>query len=276
VPAPEILDGVQFDVQHNSEGHPAYLLGKFSRSGWWYFFPVAVGVKTPLALLILAGLGVAAAASRRSWQAWAPVVCAIAILAACMPAHVNAGLRYVLPLFPMLTIAGAMGAVWLFERGRAARVLAGALLLWITVSSARAHPDYLAYFNEIAQPEPSRFLVDSDLDWGQDVRRLTWKLKELGVKQMHFACHWSGDDSKLDLPSWEALEPYKPVTGWIAISYATMKLHGLNVANALGRADSGFGWLDKYKPVAKVGKSILIYYIPTAESGTSPDARRAE
>jgi hypothetical protein len=53
------------------------------------------------------------------------------------------------------------------------QVAAVALLLWIAISGAICHPDHLSYFNEFAEREPARILVDSNLDWGQDaVRRL--------------------------------------------------------------------------------------------------------
>jgi hypothetical protein len=33
------------------------------------------------------------------------------------------------------------------------------------------------------------------------------------------------------------------------------------VAQQQGRTDLAFAWLDRYRPVAKVGKSILLYRI---------------
>ena len=134
-------------------------------------------------------------------------------------------------------------------------------MLWLTVSSLRAHPDYIPYFNEAAGPHPERILVDSDLDWGQDIKRLVWKLHELKVDHVYFACLWSGDDSKIGLPAWDGLEAYHPVTGWVAISYTTLKIRGLLLAQSLGRRDSAYAWLDRYEAVARVGKSILLYHI---------------
>ena len=58
VPAPQLLDGLWQVHNHVDAGHTAYLLGRHSFHGWWYFFPVALAVKTPLPILLLAGLGV--------------------------------------------------------------------------------------------------------------------------------------------------------------------------------------------------------------------------
>src|ERR1035441_3979484 len=57
-PAPQLLDGLWQVHNHVEGGHTAYLLRRHSFHGWWYFFPVALAVKTPLAILLLAALGV--------------------------------------------------------------------------------------------------------------------------------------------------------------------------------------------------------------------------
>ena len=52
--------------------------------------------------------------------------------------------------------------------------------LWVSrnfVISAANFPDHLAYFNVLAGAEPEHLLVDSDLDWGQDVNRVASELR---------------------------------------------------------------------------------------------------
>ena len=66
LPAPEFFDGIRAAMFHNQNGHPAYLLGQFGTHGWWYYFPVALAVKTPLAFLALLGLGVYVCWRRRA------------------------------------------------------------------------------------------------------------------------------------------------------------------------------------------------------------------
>ena len=83
--------------------------------------------------------------------------------------------RHILIVYPLFSIAAGFGAVSLWHHtahrrwARSATVL---LLGWLVVTSVRAHPDYLPYFNELAGSQPERILVDSDLDWGQDLLRL--------------------------------------------------------------------------------------------------------
>jgi hypothetical protein len=163
----------------------------------------------------------------------------------------------------MLALTGGIGAVYLFRRPqRWGTGLAAALMLWMAVSSWTAHPDYLAYFNELGGSRPERYLVDSDLDWGQDMNLLVAEVKRRGVTRLHMACLYTGDDSRLDLPSWDSLEPYQPVTGWVAISFTMQKTYGWVAAQERGRSDLAFAWLDRFQPVTRVGKSILLYNIP--------------
>ena len=91
---------------------------------------------------------------------------------------------------------------------------------------------------------------------------LVAELKRRQITRLHLRCLYTGDDSRLDLPSWDALEPYQPVTGWVAISFTMQKTYGWVVAQQQNRRDLAFAWLDRYQPVARVGKSILLYDIP--------------
>jgi hypothetical protein len=252
VPAPQILDGLWQVHNHVEGGHTAYLLGQHSFHGWWYFFPVALAVKTPLGILLLAVVGVL---NRR---ARVPAVICAVILLINLPTSLNIGVRYMMPLFPLLALTAAGGALWLWERKRALVVVP---LGWVLVSAAMTHPDYIAYFNELAGAHPERILVDSDLDWGQDMKRLSDELRRRRVDYVRIACLYTGDDTRLGLPNWDGLEPYQPVTGWVAVSHTMIHNYGWMVAQQKGRSDLAFAWLDKYQPVAKVGKSILLYHI---------------
>ena len=76
LPAPELWAGFRELWEHNARGHRAYALGRLSDHGFWYFFPLALAVKTPISFLILAGAGLVLAVRNRSdWRAWLPVAC---------------------------------------------------------------------------------------------------------------------------------------------------------------------------------------------------------
>jgi hypothetical protein len=250
------------------EGEFSYFFGQISEHGSWAFFPVLILVKTPIAFLIAFGIGAATLfrSDRRDWRRMAPLLSAAAIVAAVLPSTINIGLRHILPIFPLMAIVAGMGLAPLVAAPLALQraALAGLLLAWQVAETAAAAPDYLAYFNQFAFGQPQRIVVGSDLDWGQDVRRLLAALKERGVSRVHLALHTSADLRKHDFPPFETLYPGEPTTGWIAISEQVRAFYC-----------AGYRWLDPYKPVARIGRSILLYHVPgpPAEPG-APDLLR--
>ncbi len=168
----------------------AFLRGRTSRSGWWWFFPYAVAIKTPLALFGLLWLAVAAwrttAVTSRSPYSPLWVLLAVYSLAA-VSSHLNIGHRHMLPIYPALFIlAGAVGH-WLAGAMAGRRPVLAALAVLCLASfvweSAKIRPHYLSYFNQLVGGPKNgyRHLVDSSLDWGQDLPGLADYLERLGT-----------------------------------------------------------------------------------------------
>jgi hypothetical protein len=264
VPAPEWLRGILATREHVQGGHPSYLLGRVSMGGWWYFFPVVLAVKTPLAFigLVLAGVAALRRNSGAGWQRWVPLYCSTALLLACLMSTINLGVRHILPLYPFLAITAGAGAGFLLENRRRVMVTAGALLLaWHVLSSASAHPEYLSYFNELAGRHPERILAESDIDWGQDVHRLSLAARALHIPELSIAYFGTADLNRHGLPPWKPLAFYQPVTGWVAISVERLMLVSRVAAAVNHRDEGGYDWLLRHEPVARAGRSIWIYYI---------------
>jgi hypothetical protein len=266
LPFPELYQGIEAVMQHDKEGHLSYLLGKISMSGFWYYYPVVLAVKTPLGFLALAVAGVALAVRRRAAlrQARWPLAFAAGILAVGFFSRINIGVRHILPVYIGLSIVAAAGAVRLLGEPRTRRWLRyGVLLaaLWLAASSLLSHPDYLAYFNELAGSAPEKILVDSDLDWGQDMKRLSWRLREIGASEVYLALFTNAafEQEHGFPPSYQSL-PDRPGPGWNAIGVSRWKL--------LRRGAGGnFNipiWPDRARPVERVGRSILLYYFQPA------------
>jgi hypothetical protein len=255
--APELAKGIAQVQRHNAAGHSAFLLGENSQTGWWYFFPVTLAVKTPIPFLLFATLGVVLAARsmlvRPAWQQLAPAVAAVVVLAVSMTSNINIGVRHVLPIYLLLAVFAGLGAVaaWNAKRFRGWSSTAAAVLaLWLVVSSVRTHPDYLAYFNELAGGRPERIVVNSDLCWGQDYFRLVDTVRARGIDSIWVAYHGSLDVDRHRLPGMRTLPPHQPVTGWVAASVSELK------------AVSGYEWIDAFTPVTRVGHSIWLFCIP--------------
>jgi hypothetical protein len=267
IPAPEFRRGIGDFLARNKLGHLAYLLGDIRRQGWWYFFPVVFLLKTPIPFLLLSGIGIVFAfknsqCGQNRFRLLAPIAAAVGILGIGMLGHVNNGLRQVLSLYPLLAIVAGYGAAKLISGKSVYRILGMTvitiLMSWQLITSFNAHPDYLAYFNALAGKHPENIVVDSDLDWGQDLKRLSATLKKRNIREL--ALQYNGsvgiDMNQFNLPPHSVLKPYQKTTGWIAIS-----IFNLQLGTTQAPYDQ-FTWLKQYQPVEKVGKSIWLYYIP--------------
>jgi hypothetical protein len=257
--APEFFDGIRSALRHNSEGHPSYLLGRNGTNGWWYYFPVALAVKTPIAFLLLLALGVWVCVDRRAQVGvWLPLAFALGILLPAMAGNVNIGVRHILPIYLGFSVIAAAG---LTRVAQASSLGALVLVLWMAVSGVLSHPDYLAYFNEFVRSEPEKVLVDSDLDWGQSTKQLARRLKELGASEVNFGVK-NGRSEYLEiwpgLPKIKPIHPAIPAEGWTAVSPTIDKTtqYGLYF-----RYPNVRPWFDNLTPRERVG-SYLLYYVP--------------
>ena len=254
----KIAKGIWQVIQHNSRGHNSFLLGEYGSQGWRHYYLVGLAVKTPIPLLILGLIGLVALCREGwrvgDWRLMAPGAIFLAILLfVSLFSRINLGVRHILILYPLM----AIGAGYLVMRMIAWRyyfqigaIGAIGLVAWQTVDSGRAHPDYLADFNLLAGPNPENVLLNGDLDWGQDLRRLELEVAARGIKQIAIAYNGNADLTRHALPSYQELLRGRPVTGWVAISLWTKGLPG-----------GGYKWLDKHQPVARVGTSIDLYFV---------------
>jgi hypothetical protein len=179
------LYGAAFVAAHSQPA--AWWNGHYSSSGWPGFFPYCWLVKTPLPTLALAALAATAwlasflrsSPGSRSRMILASVVApAFALLLVYWPSAIlstrNLGHRHILPTYPAMFVL--FGAVALAFDARRVRYLTAGLLAWLAADCALAFPNYIAYFNSVIGTKHGyRHLVDSSLDWGQDLPQLkTW------------------------------------------------------------------------------------------------------
>jgi 4-amino-4-deoxy-L-arabinose transferase-like glycosyltransferase len=254
-PLGELLTSVSHVVEHGTRGNEAYLLGRYSTSGWWYFFPVALAVKTPIAFLLFSAAGVFLALPQPQWQRRLTVIFPAAILVVGMATRINIGVRHVLPVYLFLAILAGHAIATFLENGLRPVAFASMLLVaWMLIDSARTHPDYLAYFNETAGAHPEKILVDSDLDWGQDLHRLSLRLRELHVNEVNLAYFGAEPLALAGLPFSRPLDPITPPHGYVAIS-----LQNLMRENA---KDGSYAYLKTLTPKERIGRSIDLFYLP--------------
>ena len=188
----DFLMGIFFQIHHSRDGHPASIFGKYSRYGWWYYFPAAFGLKTTIPFLVCSIAAFVWALWRtfkkRDRTVMFALIPFVAFTAFVMTSTINIGVRYYLPAYPFLCImAGAMlVALWRarlrFDAKRVARISLIIILFgWGIVEAARAYPNHIPYMNQLAAGRPHWwYLSDSNVEWGESAAELATYLKARG------------------------------------------------------------------------------------------------
>jgi hypothetical protein len=130
----------------------------------------------------------------------------------------------------------------------------------------------------LAGGRPERIEVDSDLDWGQDLARLSNWLRARGVQEVAISYFGTADLTRAQLPTFHELVPDQKTTGWVAISARNLVTPRPFIAiplppgeapfytvpagfDVLKPGNGPFAWLLGYQPVGKIGYSIFVYHI---------------
>ncbi len=268
---------------------PSFLLGQYSDKGWWYYFPVTFFLKTSLPVLIMllwATVRFILCLLRPSTKiARLPLLDAAALLipplgyfAFALTTDINLGYRHLLPVLPFVYVFIAVMLSSVRVRlPDARRVISrpgfalAALMGLVVVITFWIHPHYLAFFN-VAAGGPDggwRYLVDSNLDWGQDLMGLKGWMDENEIDQIwlsyfgearpeYYGIDYTGIDSfppRLMNPEAQPFFPHDPAPGTYAISATT--LQGVHFSD-----HDQFAWFRDLDPVDKIGYSIFIYDVP--------------
>lgn len=251
----------------------SYLLGQSSATGFWLYFPIVIAVKTPLPVLILLFVAVGIWFKKRREHS-APLflmLAALLYLILAMVSRMNIGLRHILPIYPFLHVlaGGAAAALW-SSRNRYKQSFVAILGLWLIGSSWYIHPHHLAYFNEIAGGAANghRVLIDSNLDWGQDLKGLKLWMDRHGQKNIQFRYFGTADPhyygiTGFDLPgSWivhrSAAHEKFLLPEYLAIS-ANLRIGEEMFLNPAQR--EFLRSYDLAEPVDRIGYSIFIYKV---------------
>jgi 4-amino-4-deoxy-L-arabinose transferase-like glycosyltransferase len=265
---------------------PSFLAGDVSTHGWWYYFPLAYAIKTPLAILVLLFAGLIAYAKRRRELGATTLIFLIGpaavFLAVAMTSQINLGVRHILPVFPFAIVAVAAGARELMATaGRSGAIAVAVLIALSGVEVARVYPNTLTFFNAaVGGPDGGAdYLTDSNIDWGQHLKRLKRWMDRHGVRHVNLAYFGSAAPSyygidRTDLPG-SALEQRvtaKPqLPGYVAISRTV--LSGVYLPPRWRYYYRGFQDLE---PVAEIGHTILVYWVDTWPEPGAPISSEAE
>lgn len=254
----------------------SFLIGHHRFGGWWSYFPIAMAIKTPLCELLCLSIGLGWAFRRRAWNA--PLVWLAAFpatyLGITMAKGIQVGLRHVLPVYPLMALAtGCMLSAW-WKAGGVRRWAAGLLIVGVAAEGLAIHPHYLAFFN-LGAGGPDKghhYLVDCNLDWGQDLPALArFQRREL-TGPLTLAYFGSDLPERWGIEHRIMCEPpgaARPSPGVYAVS-ATIREGLYSYPDRLHE----MAWFRAHPPTALVAHTILIYDLREGrESVSGADSR---
>jgi len=280
--------GLALVLQRAAGGHTTYFLGEVSATGWKNYFPMVYAIKEPLAFHILTLIALLYAAfliKKPFWQGtgrrikgWVknhfPEFAMLTFISlywlTSLTSNLNIGVRHLLPVFPFTILLVSVMTINFLKAPflKLKYALLGVLILWQAISVISIYPHFLAYANEIVGGPDNLYIytVNSNLDWGQDLKRLKKWVNENKIDKI-YVDYFGGGDAQYYLkekyaPWWGTRDESEfPKGNYLAVS-ATFLQGGRGIPIPGFDQPSGFyRWLDKYPPVAKIGYSIFIYQI---------------
>jgi 4-amino-4-deoxy-L-arabinose transferase-like glycosyltransferase len=271
------LHGLEKFLTHAQDGHPAFFLGDYYSQGWWNYFLVAFLIKTPIGSLLLI------AASLTFYRAGNPLrrraaifllVPVVVVFLATTEAKVNIGLRHILPVYPFLFVIASRLATIHFRSLWIMPLLLGIPLVFTAISSLRIAPHQLAYFNEfVGDPDQGyRYLSDSNIDWGQDLRGVKAYTEKENLAIIYFSYFGTALPSSYGIryqyvPGGWPLEPPPADKVPVAAARKILAISVCSLQDIWTPHDPLFRWLWVRQPVAKIGYSIFIYDLTDDREG---------
>jgi hypothetical protein len=246
VPAPAYWDSFSYLTHYRSE---FFALGQRQQGRWWWYFPLTFVLKNPLPLLIGWGIGAAVLWQRRraNVRFFILQIFSFLYVSIAMSTGMNIGYRHLLPIHPFINLlighlAHAYSHFTLptLNRRRPMHFIFFALLLWYILGTLTTVPHELAYFNElIGGPENAyRYLVDSNLDWGETTEYLT----------AYLTTH---PETSPDPPG----RKFRPDPGRYIVRASYLQGVGIEDPYA-------YAWFRKWEPQTVLHNNLLIYDVP--------------
>ena len=285
IPAPSFFRGFLSVSRHNALGHNTYFLQQRSGTGgFWYYFPVLFRVKSPTGLVMLLPLALAAVLllmfqagpreaifkvlrARRGWLVL--TVPPLVYFTISTTSRINIGIRHILPVYPFVFvwIAAALFA----DR----RTVLPALLRWsgvaclalVAVESAAAFPRYISFFNwpSGGREQGWKYVVDSNLDWGQDMKRLQAYLLRRNAAGNVCLANFSGAP-----PEHFGITAHPvPASAKEARAQGCLVIVSLSVLHEWPPEDGSLAWLLHRDPSERVADSFNVYDVGAGSERSS-------
>ncbi|MDP3800226.1 MAG: glycosyltransferase family 39 protein [bacterium] len=272
--------GLLMVFQRTGGGNTTYFLGEVNNQAWKSYFPTVYALKETipaLSLMLIALLiGIKNIFKNRNrikkwltesfteivWLSFIAIYWALSI-----KGNLNIGVRHVLPTFPfiyMLTAGQISG--WVKTGLKPIKVLVVCIFaVWLGMETLNTYPYYLTYYNELAGGPDNgyKYAVDSNLDWGQDLKRLTAYVNENNIEKIKLDYFGGGSPEYYLGNKYERLDANNVLQrhGWLAVSATLLQNGRANAVKGFQGNTTSYKWLDSYTPVTKIGYSIFVYKI---------------
>lgn len=275
VPGYAFFRGAIAVVGHSIGGQQSYLHGEFRDTGWWYYFPTAILIKTPIPTLLaflvvlMVAVGWMIRAKRngftwrelytksdRTWFIFLAVP--IVFLGISMSSHLNLGWRHVMPIYPyFFVLAGSIISPHILTNKKLRLTIPLLAVLFLIIGQIKTFPNELGYFNGLigGSAQGKNWLLDSNLDWGQDLPKLATYMKNNNIDTMPFAYY-----------GWAEVPAF--VTTTKLQKNDEVKINGIPhglVAISVGQLispENNYNWIKTYTPIKTLGSTIYIYRLP--------------
>ncbi|CAG0933008.1 hypothetical protein TFLX_02848 [Thermoflexales bacterium] len=287
VPAPGFWREWQSAQYYLNQPWPNYLFGQTSETGWWYYFPIALVLKTPLPLLVLFSVALIRTVLKRTWHDdLGFLLPSLFLFSSLLFSTNNLGYRYLLPVLPLVIVYVA--GLWprsvsqsLFRFSTlspaalfsARHLVTLSLLAWQVIGTLRIYPYYLTYFNEITGgPDRGRYLLsDSNLDWGQDLVGLRNYVEQNNITSIKLSYFGIAHPAAYGLHT-QAIPPIRTAmhdqgAWWLKTYYPSDPPPGkyaISVANLMGGIwiePATYAFFRDRQPETTIGNSIYVYTI---------------
>lgn len=303
----QYLLGLDMVLQRAAGGNTTFFMGQVSAAGWKSYFPILYALKEPLALHILTLIAVILAIfflfkrgktkssvekneaapppenKLKSFWGWVDknfdVLAMLGFIAlywgVSLRSPLNIGVRHILPTFAFIYVLVAGQIVkWLkIQTSKIIKsikyVIVILLLIWQAATIFAIYPSFLAYFNELGGGPKNgyKYAADSNLDWGQDLKRLAVWTEQNNIQKI-YVDYFGGGDAKYYLgdkllPWWGDRNPTDLKSGdWLAVSATFLQGGRGKPVSGFSSPTGYYDWLNNYQPVTTIGYSIFVYQMP--------------
>jgi hypothetical protein len=259
-------------LSHARQGHPyQFFMGMHTqqgeKQGWWNYYFTAFLIKTPIPTIIFFIAAIVYSLSlirkresnKNELFLLTPII--FFFIAFSFFSSFNVGIVHILPIYPFIFVYSSK---LVNLKSKKATITIILLILWYIIVSLLIFPHHLAYFNEFVGVDNGyKYLVDSNLDLGQDLKGLKEYMTENNIDKIKLAYfgtdkpkHYNINHENLLISEGKA--NCNPSDGLIAISVTHLQ-------NVYFDNKTCFNWLKQFEPIDKIGYSIHIYNITYCE-----------